>query len=163
MSDRNQDPVDFTKTVQLIHTAIAAGLLSFGLVVLFMMFTGSQSSPDGGNTTAQGNMPFAVVGGVAPILATVFALIVRIIMGRSRASELIPRSTYLMWRHMFFLVILEAGGLFGVTMSLVSGSPAGLICAGVPLVFMIIMWPTRARFDPDYDARNETADWVKDG
>ena len=145
------------KVARLIHTAITLGLLSFGIVVLYLMMTGSASEIVDGADDSNDNVVYLAMGIAGPIFGTGFAFLIRAILGRAASEE--NAAGIAVVKHIMFIAVLEGGGLLGVVMSLVSGSPAGLAAAALPLVVLLATWPTRARFDPGYDPRDATAHW----
>ena len=154
MNNSDGQVIAVVRTAQLIHAAITLGLISFGAVVAFIMFSGAEASVTQGPNAAMENFPFKVVGIAVPLGGTAFALVIRGLIGRSAQGQ--NAAGGIMLRHIMFIAFLEGCGLLGVVVSLISNTPYGLIATVIPLIALLVTWPTRARFDPEYDPRTAT-------
>ena len=139
------------RTAQFIHAAITLGLLSFGAVVAFLMFTGTDVTNTQEITSNNESESLGALGIALQLGGLGLAFLIRGLMGRGAQGQ--NAAGILMIRHITFIVILEGTGITGIVIGLLTNDPYPLIATVIPLLALLFTWPTRARFDPDYDPR----------
>ena len=144
MSYINRQPKDFMKSLQFIHIALLLGVIGFGVFVVLYFKNSLYFSYTDDRTF----LYLAIIIAFGGNLASKY-LYAKMIKQISAKSELSEKAVKFSTAHIFRIAMLEFPALMCVIFTMQSGNTFYFILAGVLVAMMIVLYPTKSRFEND--------------
>ena len=144
MSITNQQPKDFIKSMQIIHIALMAGVVLFGLYVAY-------NAKDVLYFSTEGDKMFlylAIFISFSGNLASKF-LYKKLIKQISDKADLNEKVVKFSSAHIFRLALLEFPAFMCVFFAMQTNNSFYFVLVGILVFMMIAIYPTKSKFEND--------------
>jgi len=144
MSYTNKQPKDFIKSLQIIHIALLAGVLIFGIYVAF-------NAKDVLFFSYEDDKPFlflAIIIAFSGNLASKY-LYASLLKQITENLDLLQKSIKFSTAHIFRLAMLEFPAFMCLFFAMQTNNSFYFILVGVLVFMMIAIYPTKSKFEND--------------